>query len=89
MTQTIDINRKEENNPFIDMDVIPCKPERDMAQGYEEWARKINKLLWKGRPGRSKMNDVSVPEFQNFLVQMQKDLWKHHNEAVDYLRNRE
>lgn len=58
---------------------------KDMVNGYEDMARRIEEFLWEGKPNKSKKITRTQEEFEQFLEEMRSDCWDNYNDGAEEL----
>jgi hypothetical protein len=55
---------------------------RDMVEGYEDIARKIQAFLWKGKPFKSEKIERTKEELEELLEDIRTDCWSNYDSGA-------
>lgn len=55
---------------------------RDMVEGYENIARRIQGFLWEGKPNKSARIERSTKELEEFLEDIRKECWNNYDSGA-------
>lgn len=61
---------------------------KELLNGYDITARKIQHFMYEGRPRRSRKKEHTVEECMEFLEELRMECWNNYNGGLRYLERR-